>query len=520
VLTWGRGQYGQLGHNSQPTNEVAAPTAVLHLEGRPIARLACGQFHTAAVVTGPKGSGGILTWGRGTLGVLGHGDEEDRLVPQPVERLAGVDVRSVACGAYQTAAVTRAGELFCWGWQFEDGPSGSIQEGYTCVPRRMESLGALAVRHVSCGSYTAVALTTDGAAYTWGKGARGVLGHGHARDVAAPTRVSALSGTFVWDARLGKAFLLCLGAAGEIFSNGAADGGVLGHNTRVDESRPLRVATLEGKRIVAIDCGDSHAAALTASGEVFCWGRGSHGRLGLGHSRDVPTPTRVEPMVGKTCVEVACSSYATACRTDTGHVWRWGGSAIAPLEPTRIRLGGSACCVAAGGGHVAVALGEPLGDAADRSLARQVGVLLPSSQAEVAEVVAQAAGHGVSGLASLLQQTLPADADPSLVLAQLQQLRGLLQQQERRRDDAEDELAQLQAALQETVYEQELMREQRGAPEDQGQAAAAAAAGGRGVTMLDSPTYSSMLPEEQVELSLFGFRISYAVTSNKLEEAT
>lgn len=27
---------------------------------------------------------------------------------------------------------------------------------------------------------------------------------------------------------------------------------MLGHNTRVDESRPLRVATLEGKRIVAI----------------------------------------------------------------------------------------------------------------------------------------------------------------------------------------------------------------------------------------------------------------------------
>ena len=29
-------------------------------------------------------------------------------------------------------------------------------------------------------------------------------------------------GTFVWDARLGKAFLLCLSAAGELFSNGAA----------------------------------------------------------------------------------------------------------------------------------------------------------------------------------------------------------------------------------------------------------------------------------------------------------
>jgi len=92
VLTWGRGQYGQLGHNSQPTDEVAAPTAVPHLEGRPVARLACGQFHTAAVVAGPKGSGGVLTWGRGTLGVLGHGDEEARLEPQTVEPLVGVDL--------------------------------------------------------------------------------------------------------------------------------------------------------------------------------------------------------------------------------------------------------------------------------------------------------------------------------------------------------------------------------------------------------------------------------------------
>ena len=92
VLTWGRGQYGQLGHNSQPADEVLAPTAVPCLEGRPVARLACGQFHTSAVVAGPKGSGGVLTWGRGTLGVLGHGDEEDRLEPQTVEPLVGVDL--------------------------------------------------------------------------------------------------------------------------------------------------------------------------------------------------------------------------------------------------------------------------------------------------------------------------------------------------------------------------------------------------------------------------------------------
>ena len=53
--------------------------------------------------------------------------EESSRLRARLELATAVDVRAVACGAYQTAAVTRAGELFCWGWQFEDGPSGSIQ---------------------------------------------------------------------------------------------------------------------------------------------------------------------------------------------------------------------------------------------------------------------------------------------------------------------------------------------------------------------------------------------------------
>ena len=289
VLTWGRGQYGQLGHNSQPAAEVSAPTAVPRLEGRHVAQLSCGQFHTAAVVAAQPAV--LLTWGRGTLGVLGQGDEEDALIPQTVEALKGVDVRSVSCGSYQTAAVTRSGELFCWGWQYEDGPDGSIVESYTCIPRRVESLGSLVVRQVSCGNYAAVALTTDGAAFTWGKGARGALGHGDARDVAQPTRVSGLSGTFVWDARFGKTFLLCLTAGGELFSNGAADGGVLGHGASTgDEHAPRRVQALADTRVVAIGCGDGHAVALTATGPLIA-----------SHTTAIPAPTATpDPTISTT----------------------------------------------------------------------------------------------------------------------------------------------------------------------------------------------------------------------------
>lgn len=503
VLTWGRAQHGQLGHGSREKGEVSAPGAVGRLEGRPVSQLACGQFHSAAIVaTQPPV---LLTWGRGTLGVLGHGDEDDSLAPRAVEALKGCEVRQASCGAYQTAAVTRSGELFCWGWQFEDGPGGSIQEGYTGMPQRVSALDQFVVRTVACGHYATAALTTDGALFTWGKGDRGQLGHGTTRDVSAPTRVGALAATFVWDAKFGKNNLLTLTAQGELFANGCNDGGALGVGTLVgDERAPRRLEALSGVRVTAIACGDAHGAAVGWSGDVYTWGRGGHGQLGLGHTLDVPTPTRVEAMVGKVAVEIAASSFGTSCRTDAGHVWQWGGSAITHPAPARVRLGGSACALGAGGGHVAVALGEPLPDAAEQGLARQVGMLLPPTRAAVAESLTREAGPTV---AALVEHVPPPDADPTQVLAQLQQLRALLQAEEHKRDTAAAELDALQAQLQQVVFEQELMREQRGAPEP------AQARGHGPVGLIDTGAYAAMLPEEQVELNLFGFRVSYAVTA-------
>lgn len=45
---------------------------------------------------------------------------------------------------------------------------------------------------------------------------------------------------------------------------------------------PTLIASLSGKNIVAISCGSSHSAAISAEGELFTWGRGNYGRLGHG----------------------------------------------------------------------------------------------------------------------------------------------------------------------------------------------------------------------------------------------
>lgn len=35
--------------------------------------------------------------------------------------------------------------------------------------------------------------------------------------------------------------------------------------------------------MAGVSCGANHTAAFTQTGELYCWGWGEHGRLGLGH---------------------------------------------------------------------------------------------------------------------------------------------------------------------------------------------------------------------------------------------
>lgn len=38
--------------------------------------------------------------------------------------------------------------------------------------------------------------------------------------------------------------------------------------------------------VCAIGCGPHHVAVVSGEGEVYAWGRGDGGRLGLGHEED------------------------------------------------------------------------------------------------------------------------------------------------------------------------------------------------------------------------------------------
>lgn len=62
--------------------------------------------------------------------------------------------------------------------------------------------------------------------------------------------------------------------------------------------RPRIIESLRGKEIIDVTCGGAHSAAITASGELYTWGKGRYGRLGHGDSDDQLKPKLVEALLG------------------------------------------------------------------------------------------------------------------------------------------------------------------------------------------------------------------------------
>lgn len=115
---------------------------------------------------------------------------------------------------------------------------------------------------------------------------------------------------------------------GYVFAWGCAEGGRLGIG-EVSVSyveTPTHIRSLDDKMVEEIFCGCTYSAAITTSGQLYTWGRGTYGRLGHGNSDDKLTPTLVQALEDYRVVDVALGSgdSHTLCLTEDGLIFAWG----------------------------------------------------------------------------------------------------------------------------------------------------------------------------------------------------
>lgn len=68
-----------------------------------------------SLTNNPQESEDVYSWGQGTNGRLGHGNEVSHLTPKVLEAMLGRDIRAIACGPTHSAAINASGQLFTWG---------------------------------------------------------------------------------------------------------------------------------------------------------------------------------------------------------------------------------------------------------------------------------------------------------------------------------------------------------------------------------------------------------------------
>ena len=131
----------------------------------------------------------------------------------------------------------------------------------------------------------------------------------------------------------GKYHLIKLTSDGKVHCSGKAYFGVagLGGSASSEKTRPL--PNLINQKIVQVTCGEFHSMALSASGDLYAWGMGFEGQLGLNSQYKVASSPRYLNFFYRKPVKfVACGyNYSLAITKDDCLLYGWGENKLGQL---------------------------------------------------------------------------------------------------------------------------------------------------------------------------------------------
>jgi alpha-tubulin suppressor-like RCC1 family protein len=284
---WGSNYFRQFGYYMFTSS--AVPLDVPGLSTGIADVSAPGIYQVCALTTG----GGAKCLGNNSIGQLGDGTTDSSLIPVNVSGLTSGATAVDSSQAF-SCAHTSGGGVKCWGVE----GSGQLGNGisncncWSTTPVNPTGLTSGVAAVSTRGGISPCALTDAGGVKCWGENPFGELGNGTQTDSDVPVDVSGLS-TGVVAISVGGAHACAVTSQGGVKCWGDNDHGQLGTTTGTcfispDYSPPCSTVPIEvpgiPNDVVSVSAGTSntHTCALTADGEVWCWGLNGYGELGNG----------------------------------------------------------------------------------------------------------------------------------------------------------------------------------------------------------------------------------------------
>ncbi|KAF2952591.1 ultraviolet-B receptor UVR8 isoform X1 [Oryza sativa Japonica Group] len=269
------------------------------------------------------------SWGAGTDGQLGNGGFQDHHLPQPLllpPRCRGL-VSFVAGGGAHAIALTSDGEVFTWG----RGTHGQLGHGDVeniPHPKLVKFFENYMITCVSAGWNHSGFATDSGQLFMCGDGSFGQLGAGDNHPRNLPFEVAYFTTKHVVRLALGMRHSLVLLKDNSVYGFGSTRRGQIGRCTRNQKfyDVPRIIDGFPDCKIGNIYANGDHSAALDESGQLYIWGRALIGE----HDDDQPRP--VFPSLGISQVALGWH-HALVLSVTAGELYTIGAYRHRKLDP-------------------------------------------------------------------------------------------------------------------------------------------------------------------------------------------
>ena len=355
VWSWGCNIAAQLGDGTKINR--AVPAQVVDLND--VVAISAGNMHNLAV----KGDGTVWAWGANLDGELGQEvirkENTADLRPNPVQVPGLTGMVAVAAGQGFSLALKSDGTVWAWGRNFNGELGGGNYDSKEGVanPKPAQVKGLANISAVAAGSEHALALTSDGAVWSWGSNSRGPLGQPALRKPNVTIRGPGDDGR----EQVFREAILCttpapvVGIQGKVTAIAAccvgslaltSDGAVWswgdhtprkltaeemqGSSIKPEDNilrlqtstyTPTRIEGLSG--VTAIATGKEASFAMKGDGTVVAWGENYCGQLGSGDLKKSVVPVPVKGLAGARSIASGYDHTLASFGAQGDPFWKW-----------------------------------------------------------------------------------------------------------------------------------------------------------------------------------------------------
>ena len=222
-------------------------------------------------------------------------------------------------------------EVFAWGGDhFGQLGQGTPSQGKTYTLPRLCSFSTL-IRELACGDEHTAFVDFQGYVYTMGSNSEGRLGvtDRSVKQSASPCLVEGITRVVTLDCGWGHTAAVT--EDGGIYTWGMGEHGQLGLGSTESQWKPMRVGV--DARVKAASCGARHTAFIAADAygarSLHMCGSGEAGQLGTGRRDKELRPVRVN--LGEEIKQVSCGIFHTGFVTHQGKLYMTGGNSFGQL---------------------------------------------------------------------------------------------------------------------------------------------------------------------------------------------